>query len=184
MSLGSSHAFVPSRSSTIAPAIPPAAQMLMSPSRASRRAISLASVVTMRPPVAAQGWPTAIELPHIRFKSGPEKVLIVTDDINLPPGSVRIRKSGGPGGHNGLKSIITALGTNEFPRVRIGVGTTEVFGGQVDHVLGTFEPATLELVKAASVRASDAITMVVSGGIDNAMNQFNGKVAGDENGDA
>lgn len=108
-----------------------------------------------------------------RFKSGPEKVLVVTDDINLPPGSVRIRKKGGAGGHNGLKSIITALGTNEFPRVRIGVGTPEMSGEQVEHVLGTFGPAALELVKAASTRASDAITMIVSGDIDNAMNQFN-----------
>ena len=119
-----------------------------------------------------------------RFRSGPEKVLVVTDDINLPPGSVRIRKKGGPGGHNGLKSIITALGTNEFPRVRIGVGNPESSGGQVEHVLGTFEPATLELVKTASARASDAITMIVSGDIDNAMNQFNGNGARNDNGDA
>ncbi|MCZ6538663.1 MAG: aminoacyl-tRNA hydrolase [Chloroflexi bacterium] len=117
-----------------------------------------------------------------RFKSGPEKVLIVADDINLPPGSVRIRKKGGPGGHNGLKSIITALGTNEFPRIRIGVGTPESSGGQVDHVLGTFQPATLELVKDASTRASDAITMIVSGDIDNAMNRFNGDGVNDGNG--
>ncbi len=109
-----------------------------------------------------------------RFKSGPDKILIVTDDINLPPGSVRIRKQGGAGGHNGLKSIITALGTDEFPRVRIGVGTSEVSGEQVEHVLGTFEPDALKLVKAATARAADATTMIVSGDIDNAMNQFNG----------
>ena len=117
-----------------------------------------------------------------RFKSGPEKILVVTDDMNLPPGSVRIRKKGGAGGHNGLKSIITALGTNEFPRVRIGVGSPEMSGEQVEHVLGKFEPATLELVKAASSRASDAITMIVSGDIDNAMNQFNGNGTKDDSG--
>ena len=117
-----------------------------------------------------------------RFKSGPEKILVVTDDMNLPPGSVRIRKKGGAGGHNGLKSIITALGTNEFPRVRIGVGSPELSGEQVEHVLGKFEPATLELVKAASSRASDAITMIVSGDIDNAMNQFNGNGTKDDSG--
>ncbi|MDP6667231.1 MAG: aminoacyl-tRNA hydrolase [Dehalococcoidia bacterium] len=109
-----------------------------------------------------------------RFKTGPGQILVVTDDINLPPGSVRIRKSGGPGGHNGLKSVITALGTNEFPRVRIGVGDPAVSGEQVEHVLGTFEPETREQVKAACERASDAITMIVSGDIDNAMNRFNG----------
>ena len=109
-----------------------------------------------------------------RFKTGPEQVLIVTDDINLSPGSVRIRKKGGPGGHNGLKSIITALGTNEFPRVRIGVGNPESSSEQVDHVLGTLDPASRELVTAASIRAADAITMIVNGDIDNAMNKFNG----------
>ena len=108
-----------------------------------------------------------------RFKTQPEKILVVTDDINLSPGSVRIRKKGGPGGHNGLKSIITALGTNEYPRVRIGVGTPESAGEQVDHVLGTFDPETRELVNAASLRAADAITMIVNGDMDNAMNKFN-----------
>jgi PTH1 family peptidyl-tRNA hydrolase len=108
-----------------------------------------------------------------RFGTTPEKILIVTDDINLKPGSVRIRKQGGPGGHNGLKSIITTLGTNEFPRVRIGVGNPESSAVQVDHVLGTFDPDTRDLVKTAAERAADAITMVVSGDIDNAMNKFN-----------
>ncbi len=109
-----------------------------------------------------------------RFKTGPDRILVVTDDINLPPGSVRIRKQGGPGGHNGLQSIITALGTNEYPRIRIGVGNPETSAEQVDHVLGTFNPATRELVAAAIVRAADAITMIVNSEIDGAMNKFNG----------
>lgn len=117
-----------------------------------------------------------------RFKTGPQKILVVTDDINLNPGSVRIRKKGGAGGHNGLKSIITALGTNEFPRVRIGVGNPESSSEQVDYVLGTFDPDTRELVKTATNRAADAITMIVNGDLDNAMNMFNANSNG--NGDA
>jgi len=113
-----------------------------------------------------------------RFKTDPENILVVTDDINLPPGSVRIRKHGGPGGHNGLKSIITALGTDEYPRVRIGVGNPDTSSEQVDHVLGTFDPTTRELVSAAALRAADAITMIVNSEIDNAMNKFNGNGAG------
>jgi peptidyl-tRNA hydrolase, PTH1 family len=108
-----------------------------------------------------------------RFKTTPENILVVTDDINLKPGSVRIRKKGGPGGHNGLKSIITALGTNEFPRVRIGVGNPDSSDEQVSHVLGTFDPDTRDLVRSAATRAADAITMIVNGEIDNAMNQYN-----------
>ena len=109
-----------------------------------------------------------------RFKTNPENILVVTDDINLPPGSLRIRKQGGPGGHNGLKSIITALRTNEYPRIRIGVGNPDTSSEQVDHVLSTFDPATRELVSAATIRAADAITMIVNSEIDNAMNKFNG----------
>ena len=109
-----------------------------------------------------------------RFNTGPEKILVVTDDINLAPGSVRIRSKGGPGGHNGLKSIITALGTNEFSRVRIGVGIPDSAAEQVDHVLGTFDPASRESVSAATLRAADAIEMIVNGEFDNAMNKFNG----------
>jgi PTH1 family peptidyl-tRNA hydrolase len=116
---------------------------------------------------------TALSYLTNRFGTTPDKILIVTDDINLKPGSVRIRKQGGPGGHNGLKSIISTLGTNEFPRVRIGVGNPESSAVQVDHVLGTFDPDTRDLVKTAAERAADAITMVVSGDIDNAMNKFN-----------
>jgi len=115
-----------------------------------------------------------------RFKTPPDKILVVTDDINLTPGSVRIRKQGGPGGHNGLKSIITTLGTNEFPRVRIGVGNPESSAVQVDHVLGTFDPTTRDMVKWAADRAADAITMIVSGEFDNAMNKFNAKHNGDK----
>jgi PTH1 family peptidyl-tRNA hydrolase len=110
-----------------------------------------------------------------RFKTTPDKILVVTDDINLAPGSIRIRKQGGAGGHNGLKSIITTLGTNEFPRVRIGVGNPESSAVQVDHVLGTFDTDTRDLVKSAAERAADAIMMITSGDFDNAMNKFNVK---------
>jgi len=109
-----------------------------------------------------------------RYKTDPEKILVISDDINLAPGSIRIRKKGGPGGHNGLKSIIVALGTNEFPRVRIGVGNPESISTQVDHVLGTFEPDAKEIVIRATYKAVDAIEMIILDDLENAMNKFNG----------
>ena len=109
-----------------------------------------------------------------RYKTDPEKILIISDDINLQPGSLRIRKKGGPGGHNGLKSIIAALGTNEFPRVRIGVGNPESASMQVDHVLGTFEPDTKEKVIRATNKAVDAIELIILDDLENAMTKFNG----------
>ena len=109
-----------------------------------------------------------------RYKTDPEKILVISDDINLAPGSLRIRKKGGPGGHNGLKSIIAALGTNEFPRVRIGVGNPESISTQVDHVLGTFEPHAKEIVIRATYKAVDAIEMIILDDLETAMNKFNG----------
>ena len=109
-----------------------------------------------------------------RYKTSPEKILIISDDINLQPGSLRIRKKGGPGGHNGLKSIIATLGTNEFPRVRIGVGNPESISSQVDHVLGTFKPDTKEKVIRATNKAVDAIELIILDDLENAMNKFNG----------
>ena len=108
-----------------------------------------------------------------RFETPPENILVVTDDINLAPGSIRIRKKGGAGGHNGLKSIISTLGTNEFPRVRIGVGSPDSPEKAVEHVLGTFKPQTRNLITAATDRAADAAAMIVAGDIDNSMNRFN-----------
>ena len=117
---------------------------------------------------------TALRYLANRYKTGPEKILVISDDINLAPGSLRIRKKGGPGGHNGLKSIIAALGTNEFPRVRIGVGIPESISTQVDHVLGTFEPDAKEIVIRATCKAVDAIEMIILDDLENAMNKFNG----------
>ena len=117
---------------------------------------------------------TALRYLANRYKTDPEKILVISDDINLAPGSLRIRKKGGPGGHNGLKSIIAALGTNEFPRVRIGVGIPESISTQVDHVLGTFEPDAKEIVIRATCKAVDAIEMIILDDLENAMNKFNG----------
>ena len=108
-----------------------------------------------------------------RFKTKSDQILVITDDINLPPGKVRIRSKGSAGGHNGLKSIITSLGTNEYARIRIGVGSPDSSSEQVRHVLGTFKPETRELVDAAVIRASDATELIVQNAIDEAMNKYN-----------
>ena len=108
-----------------------------------------------------------------RFKTKSDQILVITDDINLPPGKVRIRSKGSAGGHNGLKSIITSLGTNEYARIRIGVGSPDSSSEQVSHVLGTFKPETRELVDAAVIRASDATELIVQNAIDEAMNKYN-----------
>lgn len=98
-------------------------------------------------------------------------LLVVADDIDLPLGRIRLRRDGSAGGHNGLRDIIGALGTNEFDRLRVGIGR---HGDAVDHVLSTFRPVERELADEAIATAADAVETWLRDGIDAAMNAFNG----------
>ena len=100
-----------------------------------------------------------------------EDLLVITDDIDLPLGRVRLRRSGSAGGHNGLRDIISTFGTNEFSRLRIGVGRT---GAVVDHVLATFQPPERELADEMIAVGADAAERWLAEGIEAAMNAFNG----------
>ncbi len=100
----------------------------------------------------------------------PEDILVVCDDMNLEVGRLRLRRKGSSGGHNGLASIIEALGTEEFPRLRIGIGRGD---DPVGHVLGRLEPHEEPVVEAALDRAAEAVRRWVSMGIEAAMNEFN-----------
>ena len=101
-------------------------------------------------------------------------ILIVTDDIALPTGRLRMRPGGSAGGHNGLKSIIAHLHTNEFPRLRVGVGAPKDPSVQVDFVLGKFSKAEQPIVDEAVDRSVAAIEAWLADGIEPAMNKFNG----------
>ena len=95
--------------------------------------------------------------------------------MNLPAGKVRIRKSGSAGGHNGLKSIIYQLSSDNFPRIRLGVDAPlREKADLADFVLARFSKEEIPLLEDAIVRASGAVTEIISGTIDNAMNKFNG----------
>ena len=109
------------------------------------------------------------------YQIEPEDIIIIFDDISLDVGQLRIRKKGSAGGHNGIKSIIAHLGTNEFPRIKIGVG--ERLPGQdlADHVLAKFPNAQMETVNQATKDACEAAFLMIRDGIDKAMNQYNGK---------
>lgn len=98
-------------------------------------------------------------------------LLVVADDIDLPLGRIRLRRSGSAGGHNGLRDIITSFGTNEFNRLRIGVGRA---GEAVDHVLAGFKPDERELSDEMVALGADAAERWLIDGIDEAMNTFNG----------
>ncbi len=101
-------------------------------------------------------------------------VVAVVDDVELPVGRLRIRRGGSAGGHNGLKSLIEHLGTDEFPRVRVGVGPVPAGQDRVEFVLGRFPPAERAVMEQAVARAAEAVTVAVQEGWERAMNQFNG----------
>ena len=107
------------------------------------------------------------------YQIDPVDVLVVADDVALPLGRLRARPEGGAGGHNGLKSIIQHLGTQAFPRVRVGVGRGDDRRDLADYVLGRFEAGERETVSAAVLRAADATEKFLSDGIERVMSAFN-----------
>lgn len=98
-------------------------------------------------------------------------LLVIADDIDLPLGKLRLRRSGSAGGHNGLRDIIAAFGTDEFSRLRVGIGRA---GETTDHVLSTFTPGERELATEMVAVAADAAETWLREGIEPAMNAFNG----------
>jgi PTH1 family peptidyl-tRNA hydrolase len=113
------------------------------------------------------------------FKIELPDLFVVVDDTNLELGRLRARPSGSAGGHNGLKSVIGALGTEEFARLRIGVGRGDGRRDLADHVLAKFEPEERIEVAEATARAADAAELFVAEGIGPVMNRFNRKEDGE-----
>ena len=109
------------------------------------------------------------------YKLPPEHILVVSDDVALPLGKVRVRGGGSAGGHNGLKNIIAHLGTDQFPRVKVGVGAPpDPAYDMVDWVIGGFSASERKIVDAALDRALDAAECVVERGVTEAQNRYNG----------
>lgn len=109
------------------------------------------------------------------YKITTEELIVIYDDISLDVGQLRIRAKGSAGGHNGMKNIIAHLGTQEFPRIKIGVGDKPKGWDLADYVLGRFPSEEQEMVREVLKKASDATKIIVSDGIDAAMNQYNKK---------
>ena len=102
------------------------------------------------------------------------ELLVIYDDISLEPGQIRIRKKGSAGGHNGIKNIIAHLGTQEFPRIRIGVGEKPARMDLADYVLGHFSKEEKEQMEQAFKDGAAAAVAMMNDGVDTAMNRFNG----------
>lgn len=103
-----------------------------------------------------------------------EDLLVVADDVDLPLGRMRLRREGSAGGHNGLRDIIATFGTNQFQRLRVGIGRSGTTRETVDHVLSTFRSDEQDLATEAIATAADAVELWLREGIDAAMNAYNG----------
>ena len=108
------------------------------------------------------------------YKVDPEHIIIIYDDISLDVGQLRIRKKGSAGGHNGIKNIIAHLGTQEFPRIKVGVGDKPKKMDLADYVLSRFSKEDRAAMEDAFKEAAKAVEVMITEGMDTAMNQFNG----------
>ncbi len=115
----------------------------------------------------------AVKLAGGFYKIPPERILVLYDDVSLPLGKLRIRASGSAGGHNGIKNIIAHLGTDAFPRIKVGVGAPQQEDGLVDWVIGSFTASERKVVDEAIERALDAAACVIEKGVSEAQNRFN-----------
>jgi PTH1 family peptidyl-tRNA hydrolase len=108
-----------------------------------------------------------------RYSVLPSQLLAVYDDIHIPVGKMRLRARGSAGGHNGVRSIVNSLSSNEFPRLRIGIGMPEQQREQISYVLGKPTPDEKELIDEATQKGMLAVECIMEKGIDAAMSQFN-----------
>ena len=107
------------------------------------------------------------------YKAEPSSLIVVQDEVDIPFGEVRIKWDGGTAGHNGLKSIVSHVGTNEFARVRVGVGRPRGRQGTVDHVLDPFSTSERKELPLLISDAADAVERIIEVGLERAMNETN-----------
>lgn len=109
------------------------------------------------------------------YQVAPENIIVISDDVSLDTGRIRVRGKGSAGGHNGLKSIIYQLKTDEFPRIKMGVGDKKEGQDLANHVLGRFSREQIPVMEDAIIRAYKAAEEIIAHGVDSAMNKFNSK---------
>ena len=114
-----------------------------------------------------------IEAIHF-YKIGLENIIVIYDDMDIKPGNIKIRKKGGAGSHNGMKSVIKNLNSEEFARIRVGIGTPEYKHDKINYVIGTISSEEdREKLNQGIKKAKEAIIEMIKNGIDSAMNKFN-----------
>lgn len=107
------------------------------------------------------------------YKAKPEEILIIYDDMDIKQGTIKIRKKGSSGGHNGVKSVIANLGTEEIARIRVGIGKAQEKEDKIKYVIGHVSKEDKEKLKEGVEKAKEAVIEILRNGIDTAMNKYN-----------
>lgn len=143
--------------------------------RVGRGTIGGARVLLAKPQTYVNVSGEAVRDLRRRHRLRPQDILVVVDDLDLPLGRIRLRERGSAGGHNGLKSLIEALGTTAFPRLRVGIGRPPEGVDPADYVLTRFTPVELRALDAVLDRAAEALEAAIIDGVDAAMTRFNAR---------
>lgn len=130
-------------------------------------------VVLLKPQTYMNASGESIRAAADFYKVEPEHVLVIYDDISLDIGSIRVRAKGSAGGHNGMKSIISHLGTDAYPRIRIGIGDKPARMDLADYVLSHFTKEETQTLQDAVTDAADAAALLITDGVQTAMNRYN-----------
>ena len=113
------------------------------------------------------------------YKLTPQNLIVVYDDIDTLPGTIRIRKKGGPGTHNGMKSVVHELLSDEFIRIRVGIGSPQDKSEMISYVIGKLEEEESQILQMGVEKAAEAVIEIMKNGVDKAMNRFNGEAKED-----
>lgn len=130
-------------------------------------------VILLKPQTYMNLSGTAIKEAMDFYKINKEELIIIYDDIDIEPGIIKIRKKGGPGTHNGMKSVVNEIKTQDFTRVRVGIGMPSNKSDLINYVIGKISKDDIEKLEDGTTKAKDALIEIIKNGVDTAMNKFN-----------
>ena len=130
-------------------------------------------VILLKPQTYMNLSGTAIKEAMDFYKINKEELIIIYDDIDIEPGIIKIRKKGGPGTHNGMKSVVNEINTQDFTRVRVGIGMPSNTSDLINYVIGKISKDDIEKLEDGTTKAKDALIEIIKNGVDTAMNKFN-----------
>lgn len=142
-------------------------------SQVGRGEIAGETVVLAKPQTAMNLSGVAVRMLLEKYEADPARMIVLFDEVDLPWGTLRIRPKGSGGTHNGMKSVIREIGTNEFIRIRLGIGPEKVWGDLKDYVLGKMNRAERDIASHMTAEAAEAVETIVAEGVEKAMQRFN-----------